>query len=86
MTSNTLININFIMNKLGKSQGLAQKSNKNKMPTLMRNIQCISISLGPAEIVLILNAKESTYLVETMLRVFQTVQGAHLFQTSQEGS
>ena len=37
-----------------------------------------------AEIVLILNAAESTFLGETMSRVFQTVQGAHLFQTRQE--
>ena len=34
--------------------------------------------LCPAEIVLILNAKESTFLVETMSRVFQTVQGGTL--------
>ena len=30
--------------------------------------------LCPAEIMLILNAKESTFLVDPMLRVFQTVQ------------
>ena len=72
MTSDTLININFIMNKTWQFPGTSSENQSKLNAKTGAKYPMYKHQLCPAEIVLILNAKESsTFLVKNDSRVLQ---------------